>query len=99
MGEEKSSKAEVIAKSVEKISDSKGLIEIGKGLGAGLVAFAIAIAVVGLYLSITAGMKWDGHLFPETKCFELQEIFGKVFKVNTCTGEIIEFENPKEIEK
>ena len=92
MNEEKSSRAETIAKSVEKISDSKGLAEIGKGLGAGLVALAIAIAVVGMYLAITAGIKWDGHLHPQENCFKLQEVFGKIFKVNTCTGEAVPFE-------
>lgn len=99
MNDEKISKTEAIAKSVEKISDSRGLAEIGKGLGAGLTAFAIAFGVVGFYLALTAGMKWDGHLSPQTKCFEVQEISGKVFKVNTCTGEITEYESPKQIEK
>lgn len=99
MTEEKTSKAEAIAKSVEKISDSKGLAEIGKGLGAGLTAFAIAFGVVGFYLAIMAGSKWDGHLSPPTKCFELQEISGKVFKVNSCTGEIIEYEPPKKVQE
>ncbi len=96
MSEEKASKAETIAKSVEKISDSKGLAEIGKGLGAGLTAFAIAFGVVGFYLALMAGSKWDGHLSQPTKCFELQEISGKLFKVNSCTGEIDEYESPKE---
>lgn len=95
MGEEKASKAEVIAKSVENISDSKGLAEMGKGLGAGLMAFAFAFGVVGFYLAIMAGSKWDGHLVPLAKCFELQEISGKVFKVNSCTGVVTEYELPK----
>lgn len=99
MSEDKTSKAETIARSVEKISDSKGLAEIGKGLGAGLTAFAVAFGVVGFYLAIMAGSKWDGHLSPPPKCFELQEISGKVFKVNSCTGEITEYETPKEIQK
>ena len=99
MSEEKSSKAETIAKSVEKISDSKGLAEIGKGLGAGLTAFAVAFGIIGFCLAMTAGMKWDGHLLSQTKCFEVQEISGKVFKVNTCTGEITEYKNPNETEK
>lgn len=88
MTEEKTSKAETIAKSVEKISDSKGLAEIGKGLGNGLVAVAFAFGIVGFYLAITFGVKWDGHLHPQEKCFELQQVSGKVFKVNTCTGEV-----------
>lgn len=89
MIEEKISKAETIAKSVEKISDSRGLAEIGKGLGSGLVALAVAIGVVGIYLALTTGPKWDGHLYSHEKCFLLQEILGKIFKVNTCTGEAV----------
>jgi len=89
MTEDKISKAETIAKSVEKISDSKGLAEIGKGLGSGLVALAMAIGFVGFFLAISAGSKWDGHLHSQEKCFVLQEISGKIFKVNTCTGEVV----------
>lgn len=92
MNVEKPSRAEIIAKSVEKISDSKGLAEVGKGLGAGLVALAVAIAFVGMYFAITAGLKWDGHLHPQENCFKLQEVTGKIYKVNTCSGEAAPFE-------
>ena len=67
------------------------MAEIGKGLGSGLVALAVALGVVGFYLALTAGANWDGHLHPQTKCFELQEVSGKTYKVNTCTGETTEF--------
>jgi len=86
MNDEKTSKAESIAKAVEKVADSKGLAEIGKGLGAGLVALAGALAFASIYFGMAA-TKWDGRIHPQTKCFELQEIKGEAYKVNTCTGE------------
>jgi len=92
MNEEKPSRTEIIAKSVEKIADSKGLAEIGKGLGAGLTALAVAIGCVGAYFAIVPGTKWDGHLYPQENCFKLQEVSGKISKVNTYTGEAIPFE-------
>jgi hypothetical protein len=86
------SKAEIIANSVERISDSKGVGEIGKGLGAGLVAIGGALAFTGVILAISFGSKWDGHLHPQERCFDFKEISGKSYKVNSCTGEISEIE-------
>ncbi|SER46667.1 hypothetical protein SAMN05421690_10292 [Nitrosomonas sp. Nm51] len=91
MNENTHSKVETIAKSVEKISDSRGLEAIGNGLGAGLVALAFALGVAAFVFGIMGASRWDGQLHPQTKCFELQEIGGKTFKVNTCTGETEEF--------
>ncbi len=100
MTDEKLSKAESIAKSVEKVADSKGLAEIGKGLGAGLVALAVALVFASLYFGMAA-TKWDGRIHPQTKCFELQEIKGEAYKVNTCTGEFekIDIEEHQKNEK
>jgi hypothetical protein len=82
--ENSSSKAEVIAKSVEKISDSRGLAAIGNGLGAGIVALAAFMAIPMLMLAT----KWDGKLHEEKPCYEIKEIEGKAYKLNTCTGEL-----------
>ncbi len=79
----KPSHAEAIAKSVERVADSKGLASIGEGLGWGIVALAIAAAIVGV-------AKWDGHVTQPGKCFELQEMRGKTYRVNTCTGDVLE---------
>jgi hypothetical protein len=98
MTEEKISKAEAIAKSVEKISDSRGIGEIGKGLGLGLAALAGALAFASIGLS-PAASKWDGHLYPQTKCFEIHEVAGKIFKVNTCTGETVEIKSEEDPRK
>ena len=90
MTEQKTPAAEVIARSVEKVSDSKGLAAIGHGLGWGIAALAIALMFVGLFVSTNwreAANKWDGHLFPPEKCFELRELQGKVYRLNVCTGE------------
>lgn len=79
----KESTAEVVAASAARISDSKGLVAIGVGLGWGIAALAIA----AVFVAIALGSKWDGRLFPEPNCFELQEVSGRLFSINTCTGE------------
>lgn len=99
MAEEKLSKTEAIARSVERVADSKGLAEVGKGLGAGLVALAIALAVAAIYFALLVGPKWDGHLRSQAKCFELQELSGKIYKVNTCTGEVTELRQESKSQK
>ncbi|WAC43836.1 hypothetical protein OU997_16505 [Pseudomonas sp. SL4(2022)] len=86
MSEDRTTKAEVIARSLEKVSDSKGLEAIGHGLGWGIAAMAIAAVFLALALS-PAALKWDGHLHPQTKCYEVKEIAGELVKFNTCTGE------------
>ena len=83
---EKGTIAESIGKSAEKISDSKGLVAVGNALGWGITALAIALNFVAMALQT----KWDGRLFPERQCFKLQEVGGRVFKVNTCTGDTVE---------
>jgi len=40
--------------------------------------------------------KWDGHLFDRKGCVEVQEISGKFFKVDTCSGKIEELETKQE---
>jgi hypothetical protein len=83
---ENSSHTATIAKSVEKISDSKGLAAIGVGLGWGIASVACA----GIFIAIAwsgAASKWDGHLVQQTKCFDVKEVSGRAYKVNTCTGE------------
>ncbi|QOY51192.1 hypothetical protein [Candidatus Sulfurimonas baltica] len=91
MSEDKMSKAEVISKSVEKISDSKGLVAIGDGIGGGLFMFGMALMMAAVFF----GSKWDGHLNPQTKCFEIKEINGKTYQLNTCTGEAKELKFDK----
>lgn len=73
LSEQKVSKEEVIAQSVAKLSDSKGLEAIGYGIGWGITALAGAAVFLALALS-SAASKWDGHLQQQAKCFELKEI-------------------------
>ncbi|WP_040307478.1 hypothetical protein [Agarivorans albus] len=94
MSDEKLSKSEAIAKSVERISDSQGLKAIGDGLGSGLVALSFALGIAAFVFGMAFLGNRDGNLHPQTKCFELQEIQGKIFNVNMCTGEIAEFKQP-----
>lgn len=81
--DDKPSVCETITKSAEKISDSKGLVAIGNALGRGIAALAIALFFVAMAMQ----QKWGGRLFPEPRCFELQDVAGRVFKVTTCTGD------------
>lgn len=92
MADSKNTNAEAIAKSVEKVADSRGLAEIGKGLGAGLVALACALAFAVMALTSSTS-KWDGHLFPQKECFSLQEAAGKIYKLDKCSGSISPIEN------
>ena len=84
--DEKTSKAEVIAKSVEKVSNSKGIEALGHGIGWGVAALALAIIFISINFR-DAAIKWDGHIYPETKCFEIKEVSGKTYRLNSCTGE------------
>lgn len=84
--DEKTSKAEVIAKSVEKVSNSKGIEAVGYGIGWGVAALAVSLILISINLR-DAAMKWDGHIHAETKCFEIKEVSGKVYRLNSCTGE------------
>lgn len=91
----KESSAEVVAKSVEKISDSKGLEAIGSALGVFGTAFAIFFCVGLPMTALILGNKWDGRLFEQKECFKIQEIRGEVYKLNTCTGELMPLELPE----
>ena len=93
MPEDKTSISEAIARSVAKVSDSKGLEALGHGLGWGIAAIAVAAIFIVMFISTNwreAANKWDGHLTQPEKCFELRELQGKAYRVNTCTGDIQE---------
>lgn len=61
------------------------------GLASGIAHAAAALAntplpyLLGLALMFT-GLKWDGHLHDQKGCFQLQEVKGVVYKVDTCSG-------------
>ncbi|WP_345881177.1 hypothetical protein [Shewanella algae] len=50
-------------------------------------------------LAIGIGTRWDGHLFSQKGCIEVQEINEKYFKVNSCSGDVEEIgvEKAKEL--
>ncbi|MDB1126283.1 hypothetical protein [Vibrio algarum] len=83
-------KAEAIAKSVEKISDSKGLAAIGNSLP--------LVAMFMFFPLVFFAMKWDGKLHEEKQCYEFREIEKKLYKLNNCTGEM-KLVNPEELSK
>lgn len=74
------------AEIVGRIAESKGLGEFGTGIGMGVAMVAMFLAVPLMLLA----SKWDGHLHEQKQCYELKEIDKKVFKLNTCTGEMEE---------
>ena len=82
--DKKTTSTENLVKSIEKISDSKGLAALGEGLGLGIVVLGIAL-MVGF---IVFGSKWDGHIHSQEKCFEVKNIDNEVYQANNCTGEI-----------
>ncbi|GLO60924.1 hypothetical protein MACH09_14320 [Vibrio sp. MACH09] len=89
---ENENKAEIIAKSVEKISDSKGLAAIGESLP--LVAMFLFIPLLML------ATKWDGKLHEEKQCYQLKVINKQKYILNTCTGELEKIQDEiLEIEK
>jgi len=67
-----------IAEAASKLGNS----DLGSGLGLGLVFFGLFGAIALVY----AAIKWDGHLHDRKGCVQLQEVQGKVYKVDTCTG-------------
>ena len=68
-----------IAEAARGVGDS----DLGSGLGImlALIAFPLGFAF------ILAAVTWDGHFYDQKGCWQLQEIKGKAFNVNTCTGE------------
>ena len=78
------------AEIVERIANSKGIGDFGIGIGFGLALVAFFLAAP---LAILAG-KWDGHIHEQKECYELKEIEKKLYKLNTCTGELKEVELP-----
>ncbi len=74
---------------VERISNSEGLGDFGYGIGKGIALVAFFL-MVPLMLFAT---KWDGKFHEDKQCYEFKEIKEKLFKLNTCTGEMEEIES------
>ncbi len=71
--------------------DSQKSSIIGEGLKAiagtpfpYFFGFALLLALPSL------ASKWDGHLYSRQGCVQLQELQGRIFKVDTCTGSVEE---------
>lgn len=69
------------------------------GLAAGIAHAAAELAhtplpyLLGMGLMFI-GFRWDGHLHDQKGCFQLQEIKGVVYKVDTCSGKVEEVKPP-----
>lgn len=63
------------------------------GLAAGLAHAAAEFAhtpfpyLLGMGLMFM-GAKWDGHFHDQKGCYQLQEIKGAVYKVDSCFGKV-----------
>jgi hypothetical protein len=73
------------------IASGIGNSPLGALLGLG---FCMALPILA---GAFAG-NWDGHLYDRKGCVQLQEMQGKVYKVDTCTGdvELLKIEEDKE---
>jgi hypothetical protein len=49
--------------------------------------------LLGCALMLT-GTRWDGHLHDSRGCVQLQEMHGKAYKVDTCSGKVDPLEEP-----
>jgi hypothetical protein len=43
---------------------------------------------------IFVATRWDGHLHDQKGCFQLQELRGKTYKVDTCSGKVESIDDP-----
>lgn len=68
-------------------SPKSGWAHAAAALGNAAAAFAHTPFpyLLGMALIFLA-TRWDGHIFDQKGCFQLQEIQGRIFKVDTCTG-------------
>lgn len=96
MDDQKTVGVAAIAKSVEKIADSKGIAAVGVGLGWGIAAMAVALIFFAPSLHEAAG-KWDGHLHAQTGCYDIKDVNGTTYRVNTCTGELQKLPLPEQL--
>jgi hypothetical protein len=74
--DKKARSTENIVKSIEKISDSKGLTALGEGLGFGIVVLGMAL-MIGF---IVFGSKWDGIFTLKKNVLKLKILIMKYIK-------------------
>lgn len=72
--------------------------EMRYAIGGILVFFLFQMMIYGL-IYLPKAMKDFSEQFgkPTEKCWALQKIDAKIFKVNSCTGEVIPFKEPQEL--
>lgn len=56
----------------------------GVGLGMGMLFLCLFLPIV----FIAFATHWDGHIIPAPNCFDSKEMNGKIYILNTCTGDI-----------
>ena len=79
----------------KKVSDlATAFANLGDSPFGGLLGVALFFLVIFGFVLLM--VKWDGHIYNRKGCVQLQEIKGKVFKVDTCTGKVERLKEEKE---
>ena len=74
------SKTENILRAAEGLGSSGISLLVGLGLW-GAIAIMGVLALIYLVLN-------DGYIYSRTDCVKLEQIDGKIYKVNSCTDEV-----------
>jgi hypothetical protein len=48
------------------------------------------LSLFGMIPLVMFASQWDGHLHEQKSCYELKKIDNKMYKLNTCNGDIEE---------
>jgi len=73
------------------MSESQKSSIIGDGLKAiADTPFPYLFGIALLVALPSLASKWDGHLYSRQGCVQLQELQGRIYKVDTCTGNVEE---------
>ena len=72
----------IISNSAVKAASELANSPMGYWIGFGLFVLASSV-----------GVNWDGHLHDRKGCVEVQAVSNFIFKVDTCTGEVVSLNN------
>lgn len=79
----------------QESTKTESILRAAEGFGSSGLSFLIglglwgAIAVAGI-LSLIFLLLNDGYIYSKENCVKLQQIEGKIYKVNSCTDSVTE---------
>lgn len=82
---EDNSKTENILRAAEGLGSSGISLFVGLGLW-GLIAIIGVLGILFLLLN-------NGYIYNKENCIKLQQIEGIVYKINSCTNEVVELKH------